>query len=60
MIIALCEQQQTLNGSIHVPEVLRPFLGGADFLQGKPKRLRPNLKYISSANFFEKENVVMD
>lgn len=60
MIIALCEQHQTSNGSIHVPEILRPFLGGVDVLQAKSKKLRPNLKYINSANFFEKENVVMD
>jgi len=55
MIIALCEQHQTLNGSVHVPEVLRPYLRGAEILQGKPKRLRPNLIPITSANFFDKQ-----
>jgi seryl-tRNA synthetase len=60
MIIALCEQHQTLNGSVNVPEVLRDYMGGAEVLQGKPKKLRPSLKYISSANFFENENVVID
>ena len=60
MIISLCEQHQTLNGSVNVPPVLREFLGGAEILQGKPKKLRPNLRYISSANFFDDEKVLMD
>jgi len=58
MIIALCEQHQTLNGSVHVPEVLRPYLRGAEILQGKPKRLRPSLVPITSANFFDKQKTL--
>jgi len=60
MIISLCEQHQTLNGSVNVPPVLREFLGGVEILQGKPKKLRPNLRYISSANFFDNEKVLID
>lgn len=55
MIIALCEQLQTSNGSVQVPPPLKPYLGNRDVLQGKPRKLRPNLVFINSANFFEKQ-----
>jgi len=57
MIIALCEQLQTLNGSVAVPEVLQPYLRGRSVLQGKPRKLRPNLVFVNSANFFEKHEM---
>ena len=28
MLIAICEQNQTQNGSVIIPEVLRPFMSG--------------------------------
>lgn len=54
MIIALCEQLQTSNGSLAVPPVLRPYLRQRDVLQGPSKKQRPNLTFVTSANFFEK------
>jgi hypothetical protein len=54
MIIALCEQLQRLNGSVTVPAALRPHLRHTDVLEGKPRKQRPNLLYVNSANFFDK------
>ena len=55
MIIALCEQLQLLNGSVAVPEALRPHLPRQQqLLEGKPRKLRPNRLYVNSANFFDK------
>jgi len=54
MIIALCEQLQTENGSLQVPEALQPYLRNRAILQGKPRKKRPNLVFVKSANFFDK------
>jgi len=51
MIIAICEQFQQENGSVEVPEVLRPFLGGRDLLEPLPKKKRPNLQWMPGANY---------
>ncbi|MHC4263054.1 MAG: hypothetical protein ACYSWX_11065 [Planctomycetota bacterium] len=32
MLIALLENHQTADGRVHVPEPLRPYLGGREFL----------------------------
>ena len=53
MIIAICEQFQHENGSVEVPEVLRPFLGGKDLLEPLPKKKRPNLLWMPGANYLQ-------
>ena len=53
MIIAICEQFQHKNGSVEVPEVLRPFLGGKDLLEPLPKKKRPNLLWMPGANYLQ-------
>ena len=53
MIIAICEQFQQENGSVEVPEVLRPFLGGRDLLEPLPKKNRPNLLWMPGANYLQ-------
>jgi len=51
MIIAICEQFQQENGSVEVPEVLRPYLGGRNLLEPLPKKNRPNLNWMPGANY---------
>eukprot|EP00088_Acartia_fossae_P034809 TRINITY_DN3577_c0_g1_i4.p1 TRINITY_DN3577_c0_g1~~TRINITY_DN3577_c0_g1_i4.p1 ORF type:complete len:457 (-),score=75.41 TRINITY_DN3577_c0_g1_i4:86-1456(-) len=61
MILALCEQHQTLNGSVAVPAPLRKFLrGNPDVLAGKPKKQRATLMYVNSANYFDNQNVARE
>ena len=52
--MALCEQGQTENGSVAVPDPLRPYLDGRELLVPKPRSQRPNFLHITSAKFFEK------
>ena len=54
MVMALCEQGQTENGSVAVPDPLRPYLDGRELLVPKPRSQRPNFLHITSAKFFEK------
>jgi len=58
MIIAICEQRQNSNGSVSVPSVLQPYLENKTILEGKPRKHRPNLVYISSANFFKNKKSI--
>ena len=54
MIIAICEQMQLENGSVVIPEVLRPYMRGQEVMEPKPKKLRPNFQFITSANYLNK------
>ena len=54
MIIAICEQNQTENGSVIIPEPLRPFMRNREVMEPKPKKDRLNVHYLTSAKYFEK------
>jgi len=54
MVIAICEQMQLVNGSVVIPEVLRPYMRGQEVMEPKPKKLRPNFQFITSANYLNK------
>ena len=54
MLIAICEQMQTKNGSVVIPEVLRTYMRGKEVMEPKPRKLRPNFVFINSANFLNK------
>jgi len=49
MLIAICEQFQTENGSVVIPEVLRPYMRNKEMMEPKPRKQRLNFTYISSA-----------
>jgi len=55
MIISLCEQNQTVNGTVELPEVLHRYMNGKQVMEPKPKKQRPNFTFINSAKFFEKQ-----
>ena len=54
MIIAICEQNQLENGSVAIPEVLRPYMRNREVMEPKPRKQRPNFLFIHSANFLNK------
>jgi len=43
MLIAFLENHVHVDGSVHVPEVLRPYMGGVDVLQRKTLQVIPQL-----------------
>jgi len=55
MVIAICEQMQTENGSVVIPEVLRPYMRDKEMMEPKQRKLRPNFVFINSANFLNKK-----
>ena len=58
MIIAICEQNQLENGSVTIPEVLRPYMRDREVMEPKPRKQRMNFTYINSANYFEKNKTL--
>ena len=57
MVIAICEQMQLENGAVTIPEVLRPYMRGQIVMEPKPKKLRPNFQFITSANYLNKSKI---
>merc|ERR1719186_1024863 len=55
MIISLCEQNQTVGGTVELPQVLHRYMNGKQAMEPKPRKDRPNFTYINSAKYFEKE-----
>ena len=58
MIIAICEQNQTENGSVIIPETLRPYMRNRELMEPKQKKQRLNFHYLNSAKYFEKNKKV--
>lgn len=58
MIIAICEQNQLENGSVAIPEVLRPYMRNREVIEPKPRKQRLNFTYITSAKYFEKNKTL--
>ena len=58
MIIAICEQNQLENGSVAIPEVLRPYMRNREGIEPKPRKQRLNFTYITSAKYFEKNKTL--
>ena len=56
MIISICEQNQLENGSVLIPEVLRPYMRGKTVLEPKPKKERANFIFVKPPNFFTTGN----
>jgi len=54
MIIAICEQNQTENGSVLIPESLRPYMRNKELMEPKPKKQRLHFQYLTSAKYFVK------
>ena len=54
MLIAICEQFQTINGSVVIPVQLRPYMRNKEMMEPKPRKQRLNFTYITSAKHFEK------
>ena len=48
MIMALCEQYQTLDGSILIPEKLQKYMRNETAIKPKDKKLHPSYRYIVS------------
>jgi len=48
LIMALCEQHQTPKGYVALPLPLRPYMGGKDRLESRPKRSKLHLTFIRS------------
>ena len=57
MLIAICEQKQTENGSVIIPETLRPFMRNREMMEPKPKKQRLHFQYLTSAKYFEKNKI---
>ena len=51
-IMAICEQQQTAEGHVAVPDALAPFMGGARLIEPVPKAKRPATQLIKSPLYF--------
>ena len=58
MLIAICEQNQTENGSVIIPEPLRPYMRGREIMEPKKRKERMNFVYINSAKYFEKNKKI--
>ena len=54
MLIAICEQMQTENGSVVIPEVLRGYMRDRELMEPKQRKKRPNFLFVTSAKFFNK------
>ena len=54
MLIAICEQKQTENGSVIIPDTLRPYMRNREMIEPKPKKQRLHFQYLTSAKYFEK------
>ena len=48
MIMALCEQYQTLDGSISIPEKLQKYMRNDTAIRPKDKKLHPSYRYMVS------------
>lgn len=48
MIMAICEQYQTMHGSILIPDKLRKYMRNAIEIKAKDKKANPVFKYIPS------------
>ena len=58
MLIAICEQNQTENGSVLIPEPLRLYMRGREIMEPKKRKERMNFVYINSAKYFEKNKKI--
>lgn len=57
MLIAICEQNQTENGSVIIPDTLRPYMRNREMMEPKPKKQRLHFQYLTSAKYFEKNKI---
>ena len=51
-IMAICEQQQTAEGHVAIPDALVPFMGGARLIEPVPKSKRAATQLIKSPLYF--------